>query len=84
MVSTIARDIRWRGLRLVLTGLAIAIVPALGVLKLMASVIVGVQPFDLPVLLGAVVAVVAISIATCHAPARRAAATAPLEALRHT
>lgn len=81
--AQIARDIRWRGLRLVLIGLAIAIVPALGVQKMVSSVIVGVQPFDAPVLLGAIVAVVAISIATCHAPARRAAATAPSEALRH-
>ncbi|HWS26080.1 MAG TPA: ADOP family duplicated permease [Xanthomonadales bacterium] len=81
--AQIARDIRWRGLRLVLIGLAIAILPALGVLKLVSSVIVGVQPFDVPVLLGAIVAVLAISVATCQAPARRAASTAPSVALRH-
>lgn len=79
----IARDIRWRGLRLVLIGLAVAILPALGVLQLVASVIVGVQPFDLPVLTVAVLAVVLISVATCAAPARRAASTAPSVALRH-
>lgn len=79
----IARDVRWRGLRLVLIGLALAIVPALGVLQVVASAIVGVSAFDLPVLLGALGAVLTMALAACYRPAQRAADTAPAVALRN-
>lgn len=81
--TQIAKDVRWRGLRLVMIGLAVAIVPALALVKLLSSVIVGVAAFDLTALLAALLAMLAIAMVACHYPSRRAAATAPMEALRH-
>jgi predicted permease len=78
----ISREVRWRGLRLVLLGLAVACVPALGVLKLVSTVIVGVQAFDLTVLGIACFSMLAIAFAACYGPSRRAAGTAPSAALR--
>ena len=80
--ARIARDVRWRGLKLVTIGLVLAIVPAMLVLKLVSTVIAGVPAFDLPVLAGALLAMALIGVAAGYGPARTAAATAPSTALR--
>ncbi|MCP5477118.1 MAG: ABC transporter permease [Rhodanobacteraceae bacterium] len=82
--AEIARSVRWRGLRLVLVGLGLALIPALLATRLLASVIVGVSPVDLPALLLSVLIMLVIAAMACYAPARRAAATAPSEALRQS
>ncbi len=80
--AQISRSIRWRGLRLVLIGLALALVPALLALNLLASVIVGVSAVDLTAIVLSVSIMLLIAVAACIGPARSAAATAPSAALR--
>jgi predicted permease len=80
--AQISRGVRWRGLRLVLTGLTLAVIPALLATRLLSSVIVGVRAVDLPVLMLAGLIMLVIAVVACYGPARRAALTAPSAALR--
>ncbi|MFO1496328.1 MAG: ADOP family duplicated permease [Lysobacterales bacterium] len=81
--TQIAREVCWRGLKLVLIGLTLAIVPALLALRLVSSLFVGVDPWDLSALVGAILAMLLLALLTAIGPARQAARTAPAVALRH-
>lgn len=80
--ARIAREICWRGLKLVLIGLLLAVVPAVMALHLVSSVLIGVDPWDISALFGAMLMMLVIAIMTSIGPARRAAGTAPAVALR--
>lgn len=81
--ARIAREICWRGIKLVLVGLLLAVVPALMALQLVSSVLIGVDPWDISALVGAMLTMLGIALVTSISPARRAASTAPAVALRH-
>lgn len=81
--ARIAREVRWRGLRLVGIGVLLALPLALLVLRLCAALFVDVQAFDPALLLGCAVLLLAIAGIACLIPARRAARIAPAMALRY-
>ena len=71
------------GMALTATGLAIGLLGALGLTRLLSSLLFGISPRDpwTLLLVGAVLA--AVAAAACFIPARRAARVDPLVALRH-
>jgi putative ABC transport system permease protein len=71
------------GARMTLAGTAIGIVAALGLTRLMASMLFGVRPTD-PITFGLVAMVLCgIALLAGYVPARRAAKVDPMEALRY-
>ena len=72
-----------QSLRLCAFGLAIGLAAALGVSKLLSSVLVMMHMFDLPAFAAGIAIVVAACLAAAVHPARRAARIEPLVALRY-
>jgi len=71
------------GTWLALTGIVAGVSAALGLARLVSSMLYGIQPYD-PVAFGAAVLVLmAVALAAGWVPARRAAGVQPMEALRH-
>jgi putative ABC transport system permease protein len=71
-----------QGMRPVLAGLAAGIVCALFVGRLIANQLFGVTPWDPPTISGVTAVLVMVAMCACLIPARRAARTDPLIALR--
>lgn len=72
-----------RGLRLALLGAALGLATALGLARLMTSLLFGVKATD-PATFGAVtIALLGVAMAACYVPARRAMQVDPIVALRH-
>ena len=71
------------GMRLAAAGAALGVVGALATGKLMAGLLHEVKPNDLGVLGATTVLLIAIALAACYIPARRAARLDPMVALRH-
>jgi predicted permease len=80
---TVVRDFLGRGLQLGAAGAALGLVAALGVSRLLASLLFGVSATDLVSFAQAVAIVLGGVIAATLVPAWRAARTNPLSALRH-
>jgi ABC-type antimicrobial peptide transport system permease subunit len=71
------------GGRLAALGLALGLIAALVLTRLMASLLFGVSPSD-PMTLGLVAVILAlVALAACYIPARRAARVDPVIALRY-
>ena len=70
-----------QGLTLACLGIAVGVVAALGVTRLMASLLFGVQPIDVPTYVAVAVSLTAVAALASWLPARRAAAVDPAEAL---
>ncbi len=80
------RDVRWmvlrQGMILAGTGVAVGLVAAVGLTRLISSWLYGVEATD-PVTFGAVAALlIAVALVASYLPALRASRTDPLEALR--
>jgi putative ABC transport system permease protein len=71
-----------QGLRMALTGVAIGLIGTVFAARSMASLLYGISALDLVTLASASVALVAIALAACALPARRAARIDPMRALR--
>jgi predicted permease len=71
-----------QGMRLALIGVAIGIGAALGLSRLLASLLFGVQPRDPLVFIAVPILLTAVALVACYLPARRATRINPLEALR--
>jgi len=72
-----------QGAKMALYGVAIGVVGAFGLTRLMAGLLFGVSPVD-PFTFGAVAAVLfVVAILACYVPARRAMKVDPLVALRY-
>jgi putative ABC transport system permease protein len=81
--ARVVRLVVAQAMRLTLSGLALGLAAALGVGRWLGSLLFEVSTHDPAVLGGVCVAFGAIALAASYAPARRAAATDPLEALRY-
>jgi len=80
-------DVLWMvlqdGARMTLIGTGIGVVAALGLTRLMASMLFGVKPDD-PITFGAVaILLCGIALVACYMPALRAMRVDPMTALRH-
>ncbi len=78
----VLRMVLGRGARIALVGVAIGILAALALTRLIAGMLFGVSPRD-PLTLAAVAALlVMVALAACYIPARRATKVDPMRALR--
>jgi ABC-type antimicrobial peptide transport system permease subunit len=71
------------GMALAATGLAIGIVGALALTRLLQSMLFGISPHDPSTLLLVSAVLTAVAAAACYVPAHRASRVDPLVALRH-
>ena len=72
-----------QGLRLVAVGIAIGLIGAIALTRLMASLLFNVQATDPVTFIGITALLVAVSLFACFVPARRAMQADPITALRH-
>jgi putative ABC transport system permease protein len=79
-------DVLWlivgRGFRLTLVGTAIGLVGAVGVGRLLASIVPEIQSGGLPAILFVTALLVVVALLACWLPARRATRVDPMIALR--
>jgi len=80
--SDLVRLVIREGLGATATGLALGLVTAAGLTRLMQSVLFGVGPLDLVAFAAAPFILIPIAVVACLLPAARAARTDPIEALR--
>ena len=80
--SVLAAVLR-RGMAIRLAGMAIGLVMAFGLAKLLASLFFGISSTDPLTFAGFSLALAVVALAACYIPARRAAAVDPIRALRH-
>ncbi len=81
--EALARLVIGEGARVVAAGISLGFVLAIAAGRLLSSFLYGVSPTDPRVFLGAGAFLAAVMLATVTLPARRAAASDPLVALRH-
>ncbi len=72
-----------QGLVLAMMGLAAGLIAALGLTRLIASMLYGVKPTDFVTFTVASIILVAVVLCACYIPARRAAKVEPMVALRY-
>ena len=70
------------GLRVVAVGIGIGLLAAFGLVRLVASLLFGVSPYDASVYIGTSSVLCALGLAACLIPAWRAAKLDPLTSLR--
>jgi len=80
--ADIFRLVLSQGMLLVLAGLTVGLLGAIGTGRGLQSVLYGVGGFDLPALSSALFALAAVALIACWLPARRATRVDPIEALR--
>ena len=78
----ITRLVLTNGVKLALAGSAIGLLGAVGVSSLLATVFPGMHLDNIPVLIGATLLLVAVALAACWLPARRAGRVDAVLALR--
>jgi len=75
----ILRESTWLAIAGIVTGVG----AALGLMRLVKSMLYGIQPYDPLTMLGGVAILLTVALAASWIPARRAARVQPMEALRH-
>jgi len=77
--AMILRESGW----LAATGVLVGVGAALGLTRLVKSMLYGVQPWDPATMVAGALLLLVVALAASWIPARRAAAVQPMEALRH-
>ncbi|MGC1106615.1 MAG: FtsX-like permease family protein, partial [Candidatus Acidiferrales bacterium] len=81
--ADVLRMVIRQGITLTLIGVAIGIIVALGVTRLINSMIFGVTPYDPITFITVAITLVAVAFLACYIPARRAMRVDPIVALRY-
>jgi len=81
--SDVLKQVFTEGGRLAAMGLALGLVAALALTRLMASLLFGVNPVDPLTLAAAAALLTFVALAACYIPARRATRVDPMTALRY-
>jgi predicted permease len=81
--SNVLKLVMGHGARMALIGVAIGIVSALGLTRLMANQLFGVSAHDPLTFAGVAMLLIIVAIAACYMPAERATRVDPMIALRH-
>jgi predicted permease len=79
----VLRLIAGQGMKLVLAGMVVGLLGAIGVARLLTSLLYGVRPIDPPTFASVCLLLIGTALFACWLPARRAAKVDPMEALRH-
>jgi ABC-type antimicrobial peptide transport system permease subunit len=80
--SSVQAMVLRQGLTMTLTGLSLGLLGALGLTRLLTTLLYGLSPSDPRVLGGAVLVLAVVSTGACLIPAVRATQVNPIEALR--
>jgi putative ABC transport system permease protein len=80
--SVIRRLVIWQGMRVTLVGVAMGIAAAFGLVRLIASFLFGVKPWDLEVFVSVPLILSSVALLAICLPARRASKLDPMQALR--
>jgi predicted permease len=78
----VVRAVLSDGARMTLPGIAIGLVVALGLTRLMSAMLFGVTPTDMVTFASVPLVLCAVAMLACYLPARRAAKLDPMQALR--
>jgi ABC-type antimicrobial peptide transport system permease subunit len=81
--GNVVRSVVGRGVALALIGAAVGTAASLGFTRYLGSMLYGVQPSDPLTLIGVAALLLAVALAACYVPARRATRVDPLVALRY-
>jgi putative ABC transport system permease protein len=81
---SVLRQVLWEGMTMCLVGLALGLLVSLALGRLIASMLVGVGPFDVATLALTSAALIVTTVGASLLPALRAARVSPVEALRGT
>jgi len=79
----VLRLVLGQGVNMALIGVAIGLAAAVGLTRLMSSLLFGVKPTDPVTFAGVAILLAVVALTACYMPARRAARVDPLTALRH-
>jgi ABC-type antimicrobial peptide transport system permease subunit len=81
--SDIMRLVLGQGIRATLAGVTIGVIAGLALTRLLSSLLYGVKPGDWLTFLSVALLLLAVAIAACSIPARRATRVEPIVALRY-
>jgi putative ABC transport system permease protein len=81
--GNVLRMVMKQGLRLTLIGIALGLLSSLLLTRYLSSLLFGISATDAPTFAAVALFLAGVALVACFVPARRAARTDPMEALRY-